>query len=176
MLRIEDDQWKAVIGCNVSINWFGSWFPRLIFPGCRTAFSFLSPKIIRLSSRREGKVRITTWYGNIIKCWKCLDRMVEGCLHNLLLQVSVKIACKSVTLELFHMVSNGLKCCNRLGIVNSKIRRAPVRGGKSGVVNVSDYHYFTHIYRDLYLCSNLTPKYTFLLKLTKIESTSLSTQ
>ena len=95
--------------------------------------------------------------------------MVEGCLHNLLLQVSVKIACKSVTLELFHMVSNGLKCCNRLGIVNSKIRRAPVRGGKSGVVNVSDYHYFTHIYRDLYLCSNLTPKYKFLLRLTKLK-------
>ena len=67
------------------------------------------------------------------------------------------------------MVLNGLKCCNRLGIVNSKIRRAPVRAGESGVVNVSHYHYFTHIHRDLYLCSNLTPKYKFLLKLTKLK-------
>ena len=58
-----------------------------------------------------------------------------------------------------------------MGIVNIKIRKAPVRGGESGVVNVSDYHYFTHIYRDLYICSNLAlNKGILFFKLVPVQS------
>ena len=41
-------------------------------------------------------------------------------------------------------------------VSNKRLRTRNIIIQESGTVNVSHYHYLTHIYRDLYLCSNLT--------------------